>query len=1077
MNDTAERNLLSGDLFAGVWITGQGTSNNAVAGNWIGTDISGSVALNNGTQPVTDSLGNIFGGGVVISAGASGNRIGTDGNSVDDVGERNVIGGSGEDGVDIYGTGTDGNVVAGNFIGTDVTGTVSLGIFNDGVLLAEGASSNWIGVNPLGGTATSDEGNVIPGNDNDGVQLVSGSDGNTIAGNKIGTDVSGTVTLPDPTYYIFNYGVEVDTTCVGNTIGGLASGAGNVISGNWTGILVNGADNLIEGNKIGTDITGTLALGNMYWGVVLQEAADNTVGGSTDGAGNLISGNDEGGVAIRGIQSVGDVVQGNLIGTDVTGTKALGNGYSGVYVGDWGVAGDAASNATIGGTTAGAGNVISANGNWGIWISGAGTTGVVVQHNLIGTDLTGTAALGNAYSGVQIDSGAANNTIGGTTAGSGNLIANNQGPGVTVAGDGSLGNQITANRIFANSGQAIDFGNDSVTYNSTAPRQGPNNLQNFPIIFTGPDGQLQGGLWGSLPDTTFRIDFYASSSYGPGGAGEAEDYLGPLTVTTDNNGQAIFDVPDTPPAGLPIVTATATDPQGNTSEVSAQRRARLNTPSPNLRIVPNESLVFSSASGNGFSIQDPDAGPFDPTWNLSLSVSAGTLTLSNTAGLTGSGDGTGSLSYSGTLQAVDAALGGMTYNPPAGLQVFANLQIGAQSDGAPALETQLLITDRVFVVSTTADSGPGSLRQAILDSNTVTGATNTIDFDIAGSGVRTIVPLSLLPPITASVLIDGTTQPGFNATPLIALASQSPESSGPLVISAANVTIRGLALGGVTIDATADERLIAVVAAQGAASQLSLLDAEGHVLVQNDGVSSDNPDHVIDEDLAAGDYSLALDSRGGQGASTWTSMLTPADSPSLPIPVGGYADAIVAGDFTGDGYLDLAVANVGGTVSVLLGNGDGTFQPQVTYAVGQLPHAIVAGDFTGDGRTDLAVANYQDNTVSVLLGNGDGTFQPQVTYAVGAAPDAMVAGDFTGDGRTDLAVANYQDETVSVLLGNGDGTFQPQVTYAVGSFPDAIVAGDFTGAGRTDLAVANYLGNTVSVLLGNGDGTFQPQVT
>ena len=172
VNDTAERNLLSGNLFAGVWITGQGTSSNAVAGNFIGTDITGSVALNNGTQPVTDSLGNVFGGGVAISAGASGNRIGTDGKSVDDVGERNVIAGSGNDAIDIYGTGTDGNIVAGNFIGTDVTGTRSLGIAGDGVFLAEGASSNWIGVNPSGGQAISDEGNVISGNGYDGVQIV-----------------------------------------------------------------------------------------------------------------------------------------------------------------------------------------------------------------------------------------------------------------------------------------------------------------------------------------------------------------------------------------------------------------------------------------------------------------------------------------------------------------------------------------------------------------------------------------------------------------------------------------------------------------------------------------------------------------------------------------------------------------------------------------------------------------------------------------------------------------------------------------------------------------------------------------
>ncbi len=208
----------------------------------------------------------------------------------------------------------------------------------------------------------------------------------------------------------------------------------------------------------------------------------------------------------------------------------------------------------------------------------------------------------------------------------------------------------------------------------------------------------------------------------------------------------------------------------------------------------------------------------------------------------------------------------------------------------------------------------------------------------------------------------------------------------------------------------------------------------------------------------------------GNGDGTFQSQVTDA--------VGSRPVSIVAGDFNGDGRLDLAVANIGSDmVSVLLGNGDGTFQPQVTYAVGSGPDSIVAGDFNGDGRLDLAVANWNDGTVSVLLGNGDGTFQPQVTYAVGSGPDAIVAGDFTGDGHLDLAVANYFDDTVSVLLGNGDGTFQPQVTYAVGWDPGAIVAGDFSGDGHLDLAVANELSGTVSVLLGNGDGTFQPQVT
>ncbi len=186
--------------------------------------------------------------------------------------------------------------------------------------------------------------------------------------------------------------------------------------------------------------------------------------------------------------------------------------------------------------------------------------------------------------------------------------------------------------------------------------------------------------------------------------------------------------------------------------------------------------------------------------------------------------------------------------------------------------------------------------------------------------------------------------------------------------------------------------------------------------------------------------------------------------------------ALVAGDFNGDGRTDLAVAYSGSNeVSILLGNGDGTFQNQVSYQVGSYLDALVAGDFNGDGRTDLAVSD--DNGVSVLLGNGDGTFQNQITNAVGGEPSAIVAGDFTGDGRTDLAVANEVDKTVSILLGNGDGTFQKQVTYQVGSYPDALVAGDFNGDGRTDLAVANDYDNDVSILLGNGDGTFQNQVT
>ena len=683
VNDAAERNVISGNSFAGIWINGPGTERNAVAGNFIGTTVSGDVALDNGTSTVYYNNGASYGintgGGVVIQGGASSNRIGTDGGSVDDAGQRNIIAGSNNDGLEIIGTGTDGNIVAGNFIGTEVTGTLSLGIANNGVFLAAGASSNWIGVNPDGGTAFGDEGNLISGNGIDGVQIYLNANANDVAGDRIGTDV------------------------------------------------------------------------------------------------------------------------------------------------------------------------------------------------------TGAGALGNSFAGVDIDT-SFGNTIGGATAAAGNLIANNGGPGVVVggsAGDLSIGNQITANRIFGNTAQAIDLGDDGVTDNGTAPRQGPNNLQNFPDVVSTAVGQYQGWLGGSTPNTPFRLDFFASAAYGPGGSGEAQDYLGSLNVTTNATGQVVFAVPFTPPAGLPIITATATDPQGNTSEVSALRSAMLQAPSLSVHAEANQSLAFATNSGDGIAIQDPDAGPLNPVWGLTLSVSNGTLTLSSTAGLTGSGDGTGALSYSGPLAALNAALEDMIFNPPVGPHVLSTLALGAQSYGSsPPLQSQLLITDGVFEVTTTADSGPGSLRQAILDANSVLGMTVTIDFAIPGAGVQTIEPVTPLPPITTSVLIDGTSQPGFAGTPLIELGGGSASGAG-LTIAGSDVTVRGVAIGQFAFDTTTDEILVAQVHPKGLTTQLSLLDSQGHALVQSDGLSPSDPDDMIAQQLASGSYLLEVDSTGGVGTYTLTTMGAP----------------------------------------------------------------------------------------------------------------------------------------------------------------------------------------------------------
>lgn len=185
----------------------------------------------------------------------------------------------------------------------------------------------------------------------------------------------------------------------------------------------------------------------------------------------------------------------------------------------------------------------------------------------------------------------------------------------------------------------------------------------------------------------------------------------------------------------------------------------------------------------------------------------------------------------------------------------------------------------------------------------------------------------------------------------------------------------------------------------------------------------------------------------------------------------------ISADFNGDNKPDVAVVNFdSNNLSVLLGNGDGSFQQAVNYSAGSKPYNLTKADFNLDGKIDLAVADTSTTYISVLLGNGDGTFQGAVTYGVGTDPHGIFAVDINNDNKPDIVTANEAGGNISVLLGNGNGTFQSAINTTVGSNPVWVIAADFDKNNKVDVAVVFDLpyssSSTVLVLPGNGNGTF-----
>jgi hypothetical protein len=518
-------NLISGDAhYAGVYILNLGTSQNLVQGNLIGTNADETAALKNYI-------------GVAIAAGATTNTIGGSA-----AGDGNVISGNAQQGVLITGTGTNGNLVEGNQIGTNAGATIVLKNLV-GVTISAGAERNTIGGTPAG------DGNVISGNTQQGILITdAGTTGNVVEGNEIGTNQAGMSAIPNG----FS-GVAIANGASRNTVGGTSQAAGNIISGNTNdGIDIAGVGtdkNVVEENLIGTNALGTGALGNAYHGVIIRSgAANNTVGG-----GNVISGNAQEGVVLDGVGTTGNVVQNNLIGLNINGNGAVGNLHCGVFI----CLGASANSVDA--------NFISGNGGDGVCIINANTEDNAIHGNYIGVEEDKVTPLANNY-GVFIAKGSNNNIIGGP--GNGNTIADNTHAGVAVTDKGSVDNTISQNSIYGNGGLGIDLGNmGAQSVNSPGgPHSGPNAMQNYPVLtninVSGSSDVLNGTL-NSTPNTSFTIEFFSSPS-----GDQGKNYLGSVSVATNSSGNATFMFTFTPSSANPYLTATATDANGNASEFS-----------------------------------------------------------------------------------------------------------------------------------------------------------------------------------------------------------------------------------------------------------------------------------------------------------------------------------------------------------------------------------------------------------------------------------------------------------------------------------------------------------------------------
>ncbi len=977
----------------------------------------------------------------------------------------NLISGNKSDGILISGANASKNLVIGNLIGTDITGALSVGNLH-GVTLA--AASN----NIIGGTASSTT-NLISGNvgpdfgSGIGVYFTGTSTGNIVAGNLIGTDASGT--KADNNAYGIYFGTFNNPTTseiISNvTIGGSVAGAGNTISGNGIGIAGNIAASTIAGNRVGTDVTGALGIGNGI-GIYLG-ATGTTIGGTVTATRNIIASSGKiGGLnaAGSGITLFGDAntISGNVIGTNAAGTAALPN-VVGISL--------HTTNSTIGGTASGAGNIISGNTGDGIDLDlNAGNN---VLGNLIGS-VAGTT-LGNGGDGVHVvlavpTGGTAttplalNDSIGGVTVGSPNIIAGNAGAGVALTNTygAYTGLSIRGNSITGNGQLGISLG-------STPSAPTPQTLTITSATSTATSSTIN-GVVGGVPGQIVQVDLYNNATADASGYGEGQVFLGTVPVTIGAGGLATFTGTFGPLGATPHITATATSTAvspavGSTSEFSAAfpnalaltdlgitQTVSANTVAnggivtftitvtntstttaqgviftdalPTSLINATASSTVGTASVSGSNVAEVMLGSLAAGASATVTISANTSvngTLTNTAGVLGT---TPEGSYTNNL-ATQSFLVGTAGTPSSDLGITITPGTSSPTVGAnltytltvtntgPSDATNVTVHDFLptgaTLVSVTPSQGPAATTQGTLISDNLGTITS------GGSATITVV----LTPTTSGSLVNAANVAGNQLDPV----STNNSASSTLSVGTTGTAVLGLTQTlspSVGIPGQAQTFTLTVRnTGTGAATGVILVDTlPGGVTFVSATPSQGTPTTISGQVLTS---NLGTIAAGGTATVTLVAVPT-----SFATGLVNFAGVVATGSSANTPVFSQAVLNVP--------NG-----PAVTSVRGSRSNAQLVVNFTEPITTASAVnkANYR-------------------LYALGSSPRAITANDrpiaFT------TAVYNSATSTVTLTPSRSINATQYYALVIVGNTATGIT----DTSGRKLVGAANGTAGTNS---------------